>query len=417
MNYQDLHPGCPASLLSGIAAQISAEATELPAATSPKGKIVRVLLKKLATEHGLVASALTDAQLLALWRTGAYVGDAGTPAPAPTPDPRHENNGNGGTPEADLAAALRKLVGPGSLDESRVLALIAENLPDVSTERLTALIEETVKPTTTHVIIDDKVAGKIRDLGEKALHPCFERVLRVLTNHETLSDDKPLNAYCWGPAGAGKTTLAKQIAEALGVTLYYTGKVEHVHSLVGFINVTGYQRTPFRDAWEHGGVFLFDELDRSNPAAVVALNAELDGHEAAFPDGMIRRHPKFYAIATGNTALRGATKEYRAAQAQDFAAIDRWVKIELPVDEKLEHAITLSRAWTKRVQEYRKTVAKLEALQGVMVTPRASINGGKLLATGFTLAEVEEMTLFSGLDAATITKIREAAGTAPDDTL
>jgi hypothetical protein len=63
------------------------------------------------------------------------------------------------------------------------------------------------------------------------------------------------------------------------------------HEMLGFIDAAGnYHRTPFRDAYEHGGIYTFDEVDRSDPVALLAVNPHLANGVATFPDGQIKRH-------------------------------------------------------------------------------------------------------------------------------
>ena len=54
------------------------------------------------------------------------------------------------------------------------------------------------------------------------------------------------------------------VAKALGRTFYFTGAVDNVFKLNGYMDANGnYVRTSFREAYEWGGVFLFDEIDAS----------------------------------------------------------------------------------------------------------------------------------------------------------
>jgi len=72
-----------------------------------------------------------------------------------------------------------------------------------------------------------------------------------------------------GPAGSGKTTAARNVAKALELPFLFTGAVDQPYSLLGFRDAGGnYARTSFREAFENGGVFLWDEVDASNPNAL-----------------------------------------------------------------------------------------------------------------------------------------------------
>jgi cobaltochelatase CobS len=91
-----------------------------------------------------------------------------------------------------------------------------------------------------------------------------------------------------GPAGSGKTTLARQIAEALNRPFYMAARVTSEYKLTGFIDAAGKAvQTDFRRAYEKGGVFLFDEIDASDADALTAFNAPLANDVADFPDGQV----------------------------------------------------------------------------------------------------------------------------------
>lgn len=233
-----------------------------------------------------------------------------------------------------------------------------------------------------------------------------------LVHYKTESVIKALaagvNVYLHGPAGSGKTTIAQKAAEAFKVPFYFAAKVESEYLLLGFKDAHGNAvRTQFRDAYENGGVFLFDEMDASAPAAIVALNAALANGVCPFPDGIIPRHADFKCIGAGNTVLSGANRQYVGRVQLDAASVDRFAFIELPYDETLEAALSTNAAWTMHVQAIRKAVAD----RGIphLVSPRATYDGCKLLDAGFPWNEVEDMSIFKGLDTETANQLRRAA--------
>lgn len=216
-----------------------------------------------------------------------------------------------------------------------------------------------------------------------------------------------VNVYLHGPAGSGKTTVARKAAEAFGLQFYFAAKVESEYMLLGFKDAKGETvRTPFRDAYEHGGVFLFDEMDASSPAAVVALNAALANGICPFPDAIVNRHPDFYCLGAGNTKLTGANRQYQGRNQLDAASIDRFAFIEFGYDDDLERALAGDATWCAYVQRVRAVV--LERGLPHLVTPRATYDGCKLLAAGFDRDTVAEMVVFKGLDDATRAQIIDA---------
>lgn len=200
-----------------------------------------------------------------------------------------------------------------------------------------------------------------------------------------------------GPAGSGKTTLAQQIAKALKREFYMAARVTSEFKLIGFIDAHGnVVRTQFREAYENGGVFLFDEVDASDPDAMTAFNAALSNGVGDFPDGMVTMHKDFVALAAGNTFGRGADRQYVGRNQLDAATLDRFDIFEVDYDEQFELEIAPDRDWTKHVQKVRGAVDRAKVRH--VVSPRASIRGGLLLASGMDRNTVEEACIWKGLD-------------------
>lgn len=216
-----------------------------------------------------------------------------------------------------------------------------------------------------------------------------------------------VNVYLHGPAGSGKTTAGRKCAEAFGLPFYFAAKVESEYMLLGFKDARGETvRTQFREAYEHGGVFLFDEMDGSSPSAIVAMNAALANGICPFPDGVVMRHENFKCIGAGNTKLTGATREYVGRNQLDAASVDRFAFVEFGYDDALETALATNANWCLYVQDARKAVAS-RALKH-LVTPRATYDGSKLLEAGLTWEETENAVLWKGLDTETVMQLKAA---------
>lgn len=227
-----------------------------------------------------------------------------------------------------------------------------------------------------------------------------------------------IHTYLVGPAGSGKTTAAEMAAEAVGLEFSFmsVGPQTTKTDILGYMNATGqYVTTEFRKRFELGGVFLFDELDAGNPGVLTCINAALANGSAAFPDGMVKRHSEFRCIAAGNTFGTGPDRQYVGRQEMDAASIDRFNFLEFPYDEQLEAAIAsqiskdLAPAWVAFVQKARKAVASL-AIRHV-VSPRATINGLKLLSVGVSRSEVESTQVWKALKPAEVARITAAMAT------
>lgn len=304
---------------------------------------------------------------------------------------------------AELSAGLvglRKntdLTGAGLLAELDKVRARLDAMGDSSREYVSELVEEALKAQQpTRVVVQLPERPQV-ELG--LVHYATPKLIRWI--------GAGLNVYLHGPAGTGKTTAGRQVAEAFGLPFYFAAKVESEYLLLGFKDANGQTvRTQFREAYENGGVFLFDEMDGSDPGAIVALNAALANGHCPFPDGVIARHPDFKCIGAGNTTLTGANHEYSGRNQLDAASIDRFAFIEFGMDEKLENALASNSVWCQHVQAIRAEVAK----RGIahLVTPRATYDGCKLLEIGELWEDVEMGCIFKGLDADTVRALREA---------
>ena len=294
------------------------------------------------------------------------------------------------------APSLKKPAADKAAVAQQIAMLLANTGESVDEERVKQIVDDAIADAVKRLV--NRVEVKQPDLpavdvGVQHMH--FETLLKAC--NARMADGHRLNVWLVGPAGSGKTTAAKMVAKALNMTFTFNGAISTEFQLTGFKSASGeYQRTPFRDAWEHGGIYLFDEVDSSNPAAVMPFNAALANGCYAFPDRLVERHPDCIIIAGANTSGNGATHEYVGRMKQDKAFLDRFVEIDWPVDEKLEAAIVPNEAWVLRVQGVRKRVAT-RGIKGHMITPRASTYGAALLAAGLPMDMVERMTLKKGL--------------------
>lgn len=217
------------------------------------------------------------------------------------------------------------------------------------------------------------------------------------------------NVALVGPAGCGKTTLAEQCAQELGVPFFFTGAINSEYKLTGFMDAQGrLVRTVFREAFENGGLFLFDEIDGSLPSAVLSFNSALANGYMDFPDRCVPKHRNFYAIAAANTYWNGATREYVGRNQLDGATLDRFLFVTMDYDEALEAQIASDPVWTNYVQRVRREVQNLKLR--AIISPRASILGSKLLEAGASEKEVCAQALWKGLDQTQIDKIVKVVG-------
>lgn len=290
--------------------------------------------------------------------------------------------------------AMQQATATQAPDVGQAAALLTQLLSmGTNPEQIRAIVKQEVAnlPARELLIKSEKVEVKIEGLQ----HHSFEKLLHVCAARQP--DGHRLNVWLYGPPGTGKTTAARNVAKALGLDFHCNGALSTKYELTGFIDANGVCHKPeFRKAWENGGVYLFDEIDGSVPAAVVAFNAALANGVMAFPDKMIERHPDCVIIAAANTSGMGATSEFTGRMKLDMATLDRFLMIEWGIDEELETASCGNREWAKLVQAFRKKVAT-KGINGISITPRAAIYGASLLANGMPMEQVKELVLRKGM--------------------
>lgn len=202
-----------------------------------------------------------------------------------------------------------------------------------------------------------------------------------------------------GPAGCGKTTIGEHAARALQLPFYITSTINDTHELIGFVDGHGkYHDTPFRNAFEKGGVWIADEIDAWDASALLAANSALANGYANFPDRPepITRHADFRMIATANTFGTGADRVYVGRNELDAASLDRFAVIEIDYDLDLERMFAGSAdRWLERVWSVRKSVNKNKIRH--VVSSRAIGMGAAALSIGIDWSDVETIYLFKGM--------------------
>lgn len=266
-------------------------------------------------------------------------------------------------------------------------------------DKLNVFEAELNKRRVVSVEIQPYNAPKI-DLGRQ--HMAFPDLL-ALCCAAIEAQEEPLNVWLYGPAGTGKTTAAKNIANALTLAYKRTfdfralSKLSTEYQVLGYQDAAGnYVTTHFRQIYEHGGVIILDEIDSWSPNAMTALNGALANGYCAFPDKMVTRHKDCIIIAGANTVGSGGTIEYVGRLKQDAASLDRFEMMEWPIDEALEAALTNNDQWLQRVRHVRKQVAA-KGIKDVMITPRAAIKGAARIRAGISFEMAEKLFLRRGM--------------------
>lgn len=236
--------------------------------------------------------------------------------------------------------------------------------------------------------------GTAQKPKNELVHKKFTTILKVLQSAKRINK----NIMLVGPAGSSKSTLVRQIAEALKVEFYpvSVGPQTTKSDLLGYTTAVGeYITTPLRQAFENGGVLLLDEFDTGNASVVTILNNLLSNGICSFPDKKVEKHPNFVCICACNTYGRGASMDYIGRNKLDGATLDRFLTINIDYDEELEEKLTNNKDWYTIIKKIRDN-AERHGLK-VIISPRASMQGADLLEAGFNLQETLEMCVLKGV--------------------
>ncbi len=275
--------------------------------------------------------------------------------------------------------------------ENEVTARISDAILEqtAALESMVAEMKEAVRTSTAKLEV---TVGEITGTITGMRHRQLEDLIKVTAQR--------LPVMLVGIAGSGKTHAASQVAQALDLKFYSmsVGAQTSKSDIMGFVHAGGsYVRTLFREAYEHGGVFLMDEIDAGNANVLIQVNAALSNDYCAFPDQMVAQHPAFTFVASANTFGNGANRQYVGRNQLDAATLDRFVLMEWEIDSKLEEQLAgdgrEAKQWFAAVQKIRERVAA-EGMR-VLVTPRATLRGARLITAGVPIPQAANTALFN----------------------
>lgn len=205
-----------------------------------------------------------------------------------------------------------------------------------------------------------------------------------------------------GPAGAGKTTMASQVAEALALPFsavcLSAGASETW--LFGRQTPQGFVEGSFSRLYREGGVFLADEIDAADANMLLSINTALSHHEMFNPisGDTIKRNANFVFIGAANTNGKGASHTYTGRSRLDAATLDRFVAIEIDYNKKLEKQLAQEPALYKFLQDLRNKLQK-ENLSEIIST-RCFLFSAKQLLAGVKFQDILDSITLSWSDRA-----------------
>jgi len=321
-------------------------------------------------------------------------------------DARDEQQAPTGDLAASIAAAVGPLIKAASVDPAQVEGIARK------------VAREEVQKATFPVVVEYRKPGEIHKTSGP-VHCMFPKLLSLLQAGQ--------HVMLWGPPGSGKSTACHKAAELLGIGFDHVelSPMSPDYLLFGagpLPNLQGgdptYTRPGFVQAYagDNGpALFLIDEIWNGSPALLTKLNTGLANGSMSWAGGTVARDPGFLFIAADNTAGLGPSPLHPERRQADVATLSRFARLFWPIDETLEMAAACAHhegagPWVQWVQKARKVAAPINAKLQALCSPRASIEGARLLAADWKPADIAECLIMSGFDGDTVDRFNNAAG-------
>lgn len=262
----------------------------------------------------------------------------------------------------ELRKALQETAGQGSVDKKEVEDIVNKELKGfrVGIKNLDASVKDLISTTQSIQVINWQDVKVMLDGKGKP-----RRIFDVI-----LSDfEAGNNVYLYGGAGTGKTYIVGEIADSINYKLITINCNQFTSPLdiLGGQTIEGYQEGRLTEAWGNlfmpeinpktgqpysGALLLLDELPKIDPNTAGLLNDGLSkikdplkqkdgkvyGPTITNGRGKAINMKKIFIVATGNSKLNEADKDYEANFKQDLSLQDRFAgsTYELIIDPSYE---------------------------------------------------------------------------------
>lgn len=285
------------------------------------------------------------------------------PAPEPAPEPSSPQPAAAQPAPAD---SLETIVRAIARDEAAQVATQVAQPLDVDQVRAIAADEASKVARPERLVFVDPVDPSVLRPITGHARPELEGLVKVALASQAarLAGRAPIHCLLTGPAGTGKTTLGRQVAEALGwdsvvigcagsTPVRFTGRLLPVGQQGTFQFVA----SEHLEAIEAGNcVIVYDELDAADPNDLLVLNDLLSSGRANV-DGRIGNPqvvmgPNVFIIATANTFGTGADVMFQRERL-DASTLDRFVSRRfIGYQPELEDAVALPElvTWVRQVR-------------------------------------------------------------------
>lgn len=220
-------------------------------------------------------------------------------------------------------------VAPSIIDAYKAKIKTLEDCVTTTVKRVKELQDELDgKEANVKVLHVKRYDGKEYKLKNRTFPKYFDRMRQLAECRR--------NIMLVGPAGCGKTFVAKLLSDVLDLpfaSISCTAGMSEAHLLGRAIpdlahGKSRFQGTDFLKVYEEGGIGLLDELDAADSNLMLCINSGLANGYMNVPNRpenpKALRHSDFICVATANTIGRGATRMYSGRNQLDEATLDRF---------------------------------------------------------------------------------------------
>ena len=208
-------------------------------------------------------------------------------------------------------------------------------------------LEDTKALTYVTKKVDSLLDGHLKSEKEEEFKKFTEKVSTLGFSINSLCPEDKLkstinsgikNIWMVGPAGCGKSTIARNIASEMGLPYLCIscGIGTSAAEFIGYKYPTR-EATRFSEYYNKPSIILIDEMTALDPSVAQVLNSALANDEIETTTGLVKRHKDCIIIATSNTFGNGCDRQYVANNQLDSSTIDRFVGGIIEVDYSSEY--------------------------------------------------------------------------------